>query len=111
MNTITVDIPASHWLTIEVPREVPAGRTILAFTPAPAVMEQAETVPHLEIEGADKERAAPPRMTAREAIEKCRGIAKGSRFTSERLFEYRREDVKAEEAQYRRDFRKDGTVD
>jgi hypothetical protein len=109
MNTITVDIPASHWLTIEVPCEVPAGRTILAFTPAP--MEQAETVPRLEIEGADKEWAAPPRMTAREAIEKCRGIAKGSRFTSERLFEYRREDVKAEEAQYRRDFRKEGTAD
>ena len=32
----TVEIPASHRLTIDVPREVPAGRTILAFTPAPA---------------------------------------------------------------------------
>ncbi|GHT79972.1 hypothetical protein FACS1894130_10260 [Spirochaetia bacterium] len=30
----TVDIPASHRLTIEVPREVPVGRTILTFTPA-----------------------------------------------------------------------------
>ncbi|GHV84339.1 hypothetical protein AGMMS50212_16790 [Spirochaetia bacterium] len=29
----TVDIPANHRLTIEVPREVPAGRTILTFTP------------------------------------------------------------------------------
>ncbi|GHU63729.1 hypothetical protein FACS189445_6890 [Spirochaetia bacterium] len=29
----TVDIPVSHRLTIEVPREVPAGRVILAFTP------------------------------------------------------------------------------
>jgi hypothetical protein len=33
----TVEIPASHRLTIEVPPEVPAGRTILTFTPAPAV--------------------------------------------------------------------------
>jgi hypothetical protein len=30
----TVEIPASHRLTIEVPREIPAGRAILAFTPA-----------------------------------------------------------------------------
>ena len=30
----TVELPASHRLTIDVPREIPAGRTILAFTPA-----------------------------------------------------------------------------
>jgi hypothetical protein len=30
----TVEIPASHRLTIEVPREIPEGRTILTFTPA-----------------------------------------------------------------------------
>jgi hypothetical protein len=29
----TVEIPPSHRLTIDVPREVPAGRTILTFTP------------------------------------------------------------------------------
>ena len=33
--TQTVDIPASRRLVIEVPREVPAGRVILTFTPAP----------------------------------------------------------------------------
>ena len=33
--TQTVDIPANHRLTIDVPREVPAGRTVLTFTPAP----------------------------------------------------------------------------
>jgi hypothetical protein len=32
--TQTVEIPASHRLTIDVPREIPAGRVILAFTPA-----------------------------------------------------------------------------
>jgi hypothetical protein len=31
----TVEIPADHRLTLEVPPEIPAGRTILAFTPAP----------------------------------------------------------------------------
>jgi hypothetical protein len=32
-----VEIPVSHRLVVEVPREIPAGRTILAFTPAPAI--------------------------------------------------------------------------
>jgi hypothetical protein len=33
--TQTVDIPANHRLTVEVPREIPAGRAVLAFTPVP----------------------------------------------------------------------------
>ena len=33
--TQTVEVPASHRLTIDVPREIPAGRVILTFTPAP----------------------------------------------------------------------------
>jgi hypothetical protein len=32
--TQTVDIPADRRLIIDVPREVPTGKTILAFTPA-----------------------------------------------------------------------------
>jgi len=34
--TQTVEIPDNHRLVIDVPREVPTGRTIIAFTPAPA---------------------------------------------------------------------------
>jgi hypothetical protein len=34
--TQTVEIPDSHRLTIDVPREVPAGQVILTFTPKPA---------------------------------------------------------------------------
>jgi hypothetical protein len=33
--TQTVEIPASHRLVIDVPREIPEGRAILAFIPAP----------------------------------------------------------------------------
>ena len=33
--TQTVDIPASHKLTIDVPSEVPEGKTVITFTPAP----------------------------------------------------------------------------
>lgn len=32
--TQTVEIPVSHRLTLEVPREIPAGRAILTFTPS-----------------------------------------------------------------------------
>jgi hypothetical protein len=34
--TQAVEIPANHRLTIDVPREVPAGPVILTFTPAAA---------------------------------------------------------------------------
>jgi hypothetical protein len=34
--TQTVEVPASHKLTVDVPREVPAGPVILTFTPQPA---------------------------------------------------------------------------
>jgi hypothetical protein len=37
-----VDIPASRRLVIEVPAEVPAGRTVLAFTPVPGGVEKSE---------------------------------------------------------------------
>ena len=33
--TQTVEIPASYRLTLDIPREVPVGRTIITFTPVP----------------------------------------------------------------------------
>jgi hypothetical protein len=33
--TQTVEIPASHRLILDVPHEIPAGRAILTFIPAP----------------------------------------------------------------------------
>jgi hypothetical protein len=38
--TQTVEVPASHRLTIDVPPEVPAGQVILTFTPKAAVLER-----------------------------------------------------------------------
>ncbi|GHV90682.1 hypothetical protein AGMMS50268_11850 [Spirochaetia bacterium] len=35
--TQTVDVPASHRLTINVPHEVPVGPVLLTFTPKPGV--------------------------------------------------------------------------
>ena len=42
----TVDIPVDRRLTIDVPHEIPAGRTILAFTPVTA--QKADVVPVCE---------------------------------------------------------------
>ena len=31
----TIEVPASHRILLEIPSQIPAGRTILTFTPAP----------------------------------------------------------------------------
>ena len=41
----TVDIPESHRLLVEVPREVPSGKTILTFTPVPNQESDAISLP------------------------------------------------------------------
>jgi hypothetical protein len=46
----TVTIPADRRLTIDVPREIPAGRTILAFTPVPAAIDASEQFAARDIE-------------------------------------------------------------
>ena len=74
--TQTVDIPASRRLTIDVPREVPAGRTILAFTPVP---ESKWVNPLLGI-----------------------AKAKGAKLTLERFMELQQEEIELENENDRR---------
>ena len=83
----TVEIPADHRLTIEVPPEIPAGKAILAFT------------------SFDRTR---PGLTERQkaAVRKCRGIAKGV-LSSDESLKMRREDMELEEVKYRRIFPED----
>ena len=40
----TVEIPANHRLTLDVPREIPAGRAVLTFTPVPADLRSDDTM-------------------------------------------------------------------
>jgi hypothetical protein len=49
-----VEIPANHRLTIEVPREVPAGRTILIFKPAAEAPAEQEKTGWRSLVGIDK---------------------------------------------------------
>jgi len=47
--TQTVEIPENRRLTIDIPREIPAGNVIISFTPAPIVIEKMSKVREKEI--------------------------------------------------------------
>jgi hypothetical protein len=49
--TKTVEIPADHRLTIDVPAEVPAGRAVITFTPATDQRSDKVTEDGLDYEG------------------------------------------------------------
>jgi hypothetical protein len=78
----TVEIQADHRLVMELPLEIPVGKVKVELTVTPA---------------------APRRLSHREAIEKCRGIAKGV-LSSDEFLEMRRKDKELEDAQYRKMF-------
>jgi hypothetical protein len=70
----TVDIPADHRLTIDVPCEIPAGKVTLTFTPV-------ATDPFAAVGAKNKA-----------AWEKLRELAKDSTLTVERFLEMKRAD-------------------
>ena len=100
----TVEIPANHRLTLDVPREIPPGKAVIAFTPVSS-----------DFQSVDPRPAAPGTFNGdrpddetlrrqREAVEKCWGIARHIGFSSDELLENRREDLALEEAKDRRLF-------
>jgi hypothetical protein len=54
----TIEIPASRRITLEVPPEIPTGKTIIAFTPAPKQRSNPRTAEEALIMA--EERAADP---------------------------------------------------
>jgi hypothetical protein len=52
----TVEIPANHRLTLEVPREIPAGKAVIAFTPVPAPQPAREVSSLRSLKGIDRGR-------------------------------------------------------
>jgi len=78
--TQTVEVPANHRLTVDVPREIPTGPVILTFTPKTAPLEDSE-------EGYMK------------AIEYCSGLAKrlGINLSSDEFLEMRHQDKELED--------------
>jgi hypothetical protein len=93
----TLEIPPGRRITLDIPPEFPEGERV--------------TILVLGQDGAKE--SSPRRLTPQEAIEYCWGLGKrlGSRLTSDRLIEMRREDKELEEAKYRRMFHKDGDKD
>ena len=94
--TQTVEIPASHRLTIDVPREIPAGKTILIFKPvteAPARMTAQEAMDRGLGLGSG------PRIDPAEAVERCCGIMQrlGFSFSSDDFLAMRRQDKELED--------------
>jgi len=86
--TQTVEVPSSHRLIIDVPREIPTGPVVLTFTP--------QTTPKNECFGSN-----PPfdPVKAREAIENCSGLAKrlGVNLSVDEFLEMRRKDKELED--------------
>jgi hypothetical protein len=71
----TVDIPASYRLTIDVPREVPAGRVVLRFTP----VDSGAAFPAIgELKRQAAEKTARRKAEGRKPFEGLTGVLKDS---------------------------------
>jgi hypothetical protein len=98
---MNVDIPASHRLTLEVPREVPEGKAKVVFTPL------SDTNTDDWKPGSVKFSPHRPRLTHEEALERLWARGANSKSSVDKLLEERREDLEHEEAKYRRLFHKE----
>jgi hypothetical protein len=85
----TVEIPENRRLTIEVPREVPVGRTILTYTPA----------------------FVKPEPGIDDITRELRELCKNSTLTVDRFLEMRRDDMECEDEKFRRMFQDEGDTD
>ena len=81
--TQTVEVPDSHKLTIDIPREIPAGPVVLTFTPQAAVFDEPR---------GDRE-------SFMKAVKHCSGLAKrlGINLSSDEFLEMRRQDKELED--------------
>ena len=92
--TQTVDIPANRRLTIDVPKEVPAGKTVLIFKPV------SDDSSHITAQGAiDRDFGNTTGIDPAEAIDRCSGIAKrlGCPLSSDDFLAMRRLDKELED--------------
>jgi len=103
MITQTVEIPVSHRLTIDVPSEVPSGRTELIFKPVAKQVRVAETS-HMTAQDAIDSGLGfgnGPRIDPMEAIRRCSGIMKrhGVNLSSDDFLAMRSKDKELEDRQ------------
>jgi hypothetical protein len=99
---MNVDIPASHRLTLEVPREVPEGKAKVVFTPVSDTNTDDWKPGSVKFSPERK-----PWMTPQEALDRMCGMFEGSKFSSDTLREERNADLEHEDAIYSRLFHKE----
>ena len=92
----TVEIPVDHRLTIDVPQEIPAGKTVLVFRP---VIEDFPCITVQEAIDRGLGLNSPSRIDPMEAIKRCSGIAKrlGCTLSSDDFLEMRLRDKELED--------------
>jgi len=72
-----VDIPADHWITLEVPKTVPEGKTILSFTPVFGTTENSPPTIEEGLQMAETKAADPNRKPLSRHLGKLKGIWEG----------------------------------
>jgi hypothetical protein len=94
--TQTVEVPASHRLTIDVPREIPAGPTVIVFKP---VAKTSSGMTAQEAKDRGLGWGDGPRIDPMQAIENCSGLAKrlGINLSIDDFLEMRRQDKELED--------------
>ena len=94
--TQTVEVPDSHRLVIDVPREIPAGRAVLVFKP---VTEASACMTAQEAMDRGLGFGSGPRIDPMEAVERCSGIMQrlGFSFSSDDFLAMRRQDKELED--------------
>ena len=94
--TQTVDIPPSRQLTIDVPHEVPVGRTVLVFKP---LTEASPFMTTQEAMDCGLGFGTGPRIDPAEAIKRCSGITKqfGFSLSSDDFIAMSRQDKELED--------------
>lgn len=94
--TQTIEIPADHRLTIDVPREIPAGKAVLTLRP---VAELSRGMTAQEAKDMGLGLGDGPRIDPMEAIKQCSGLFKrlGVNLSSDDFLEMRRQDKELED--------------
>ena len=92
----TVDIRDNHRITIDVPREIPTGKTLIVFKP---IAEASPCMTAQEAKDLGLGLSTGPRIDPVEAIEQCSGLFKrlDISLSSDDFLVMRRQDKELEE--------------